>query len=139
MILSFSGTRDGMTYKQIETVKKLLSELEPTQVIHGDAIGADEQFHQLVETHRKIFNLSITIKIYPSDRENQRAYCDGDQIMPQMSPLDRNTLIAKEGDKLLACPKEMNMALRSGTWTTIRRAKSYGKIVYVVLPNGAVT
>ena len=139
MILSFSGTRDGMTHKQMETVRRLIAEIAPTQVIHGDAIGSDEQFHQLVEIHRKIFNVSITIKIYPSDREHQRAYCEGDTIMPQMPPLERNQLIAKDGDKLLACPKEMSMVLRSGTWTTIRKAKMFGKIVYVVLPNGDVT
>lgn len=138
MIVSFTGTQEGMTFKQMQKIKVLLEELEPTIVIHGDCIGADEQFHQLVCTYRKIFDKQVMIKIYPSTHEHKRAYCDGDQIMPQEPPLDRNKHIASEGDRLIACPKEMTQIIRSGTWTTVRKAKNLGKIVYVVLPNGDV-
>lgn len=138
MILSFTGTQEGMTFKQMDQVRRLLEELTPTMVIHGDCIGADSEFHSIVDTWRKKNGIYIPIKIYPSDNEKKRANCDSDIIMPQKPPLERNRDIALEGDRLLACPKEMIPIIRSGTWTTIRNAKKFGKIVYIVYPNGKV-
>ena len=138
MILSFTGTRDGMTRKQMDIVKSILEDLGPSVVIHGDCIGADAEFHRIVGDFNKPLRWKVVIKIYPSDVTSKRAYCDGGHIMPQMPPLERNVLIVKEGDRLIGCPKEMTSVLRSGTWSTIRKAKSLGKIVYIVLPNGEI-
>ena|SRR3990167_361365 len=137
MILSFTGTRQGMTRKQIDVVKSLLDELQPSCVIHGDCIGADTEFHKIVEYRRGLFGHHPIIKIYPSTAKT-RANNDGDIIMPQKPPLERDIDIAREGDRLIATPKEMAEVLRSGTWTTIRKAKKLGKIVYVVLPDGEI-
>jgi hypothetical protein len=40
---------------------------------------------------------------------------------------------------LLAVPKGMIEELRSGTWSTIRRAKKHGINVVICWPDGSVT
>jgi hypothetical protein len=47
--LGFTGTKAGMTKEQQKTVMWLLKEFEPINVHHGCCIGADEEFHDLVE------------------------------------------------------------------------------------------
>lgn len=140
MTLSFTGTRQGMTRKQMDKVKKLLDELQPFLVVYGDCIRADAEFNQIVIDYRGGILSSKTprIKLWPSTAKT-RAYCEGyDIIMPAKEPLDRNKDIASDGDRLIGCPKEMTEVLRSGTWSTIRYAKKLGKIVYVILPNGDI-
>lgn len=137
MIISFSGTRAGMTRKQRDVLISLLDELKPTTVVHGDCIGADKEFHDLVSYRRGVFGTSPVIKIWPSTART-RANCNGDIIMPPKAPLDRDLDIAKDGDRLIATPKELEEVLRSGTWATIRKAKKLGKIVYIILPTGEI-
>ena len=45
MRLAFTGTRQGMTAAQRRRCATLLRELMPEEVHHGDAIGADAEFH----------------------------------------------------------------------------------------------
>lgn len=139
MILGFTGTRDGMSGAQLRAVTKLVNELKPDLVVHGDCRGADTDFHRICINARGGFTVSDRpprIKIWPSNSYT-RAYNDGaDVVMPAKPPLERDMDIARECDKLIATPKEFEEVWRSGTWTTRRYAIRLGKIVYTILPDG---
>jgi hypothetical protein len=134
MTLGFTGTQDGMTIKQGESVLHLLKSLKPEMVIHGDCIGSDKQFHDIVRG----WNSACIIKVYPSTISKKRAGCDADIIMPIKAPLERNVLIVADCQRLIVCPKETTPVIRSGTWSTWRKARNTGKVIYLVVPNGEV-
>jgi len=137
MILSYTGTREGMTAKQYETVRRLVHELKPTIAIHGDCMGGDSEFHKIIVEWKKI--QPCILKLYPSSSKTRAYNEDWDIIMPVEAPLVRDRYIAQEGDRLIGAPKQMIEVPRSGTWTTIRYAKwKFNKIVYIVYPNGEV-
>jgi hypothetical protein len=138
MIIGFTGTRSGMTAKQYNVVQRLIGDLKPDMVIHGDCYGADTDFHKIVrESTSYLSNKRITVKIYPSNL-NSRANNDGDIIMPPDDPIVRDREIVKDSSKLIATPKSFNEVIRSGTWTTVRYAKKLGKVVYIVQPDGNI-
>lgn len=140
MILAFTGTRQGMTVKQMDVVKNFLIRHLPSKVLHGDCYGADIEFHKIVYDYRTFLGISRTepvIEIHPSNLSS-RANNDGDIILPPDDPIKRDRTMVDRCDKLLATPKSFNEELRSGTWTTIRYARKLGKIIYIVQPDGKI-
>ena len=137
-ILAFTGPRDGMQFAQFNTLRAQLTRLAPSlhTALHGGCVGADAQFHQLLREQNL---LSIT-EVYWSDITAQRA------ILPDLSlvrrqhdpddPLLRNEVMARRCDLLIATPAETKEKLRSGTWTTIRRARKFGKRILYIWPDG---
>jgi hypothetical protein len=130
MELGFSGSRDGMTYAQVITVFRLLGELKPEKVHHGDCVGADHDFHSIATY------LDIPIKGHPPTDSKLRAFCPFKEAAEEKGYLDRNKDIVNESDLLLATPKEASEQWRGGTWSTIRYAKKNKKSVIIVWPNG---
>jgi hypothetical protein len=53
-------------------------------------------------------------------------------IMHQLRPLARNTCIVLNCEHLIAAPKEDSEVLRSGTWSTIRRARKEHKPLIIL-------
>jgi hypothetical protein len=110
----------------------LLCFFEVSALIHGDCIGADENAHNICLNYD-----SITINIRPCNLNNQRAFCEGGNIIaPPEAPLSRNKKIVDDGSRLIACPFTDYEELRSGTWSTIRYAKKIGKPYTIIWPNG---
>jgi hypothetical protein len=121
MIIGFTGTRNGMTDEQKKNVGEALVSMEPTEVHHGDCIGADAEFHDICLTLKKIMNIRIVI--HPPKDEKYRAFCEGaDEIWAKREYLDRNHDIVDCSDILIGAPKGEE-TLRSGTWATIRYAR----------------
>jgi hypothetical protein len=59
-----------------------------------------------------------------------RGFNKGDIELEPKSYMARNDEIVKFSDILIGCPTDVNTeVLRSGTWSTIRKAKKAGKIV----------
>jgi hypothetical protein len=135
--LSFTGTQTGMTNHQKITVVYLISQLEKNieSYHHGSCIGADAEFHEILEK-AGYWDL---IEIHPCDLKSKQAKCKAPIVHKVKPPLDRNKDIVNASDILIATPKEFNEVLRSGTWATIRYAKKLGKVVFLVLPNGKYT
>lgn len=136
MILGFTGSRSGMTADQIVVVRRLLLELKPTKVVHGDCYGSDNEFHQLVTLLRSAQLLpDVKIKTRPS---NLSTSCNNnaDETEIPVAPLVRDKLIVADADKMLATPAQNLPILRSGTWTTIRYAHQTGKVIYIITPDG---
>ena len=147
MKVSFTGTQQGMTEFQKIELKQRLIDLNVTEFIHGDCIGADSEANAIaIESGIKVFHL------FPSNLGAKRAICfptniqtDGhyyampnSDILVKMeleeNPLFRNKKIVDASDQLIACPKEHQHTLRSGTWATIRYAWKKKKNVLVIPP-----
>lgn len=140
MIVGFTGTRAGMSTAQMETVTKLLKDLKPESVVHGDCYGSDKEFHDIcIKLQGSMTNPGPPrIVIYPSTSKT-RAYCEGAELIyPPEAPLKRDMRIARGCDKLIATPKEFEEQIRSGTWTTVRYARFANKLVYIILPDGEI-
>lgn len=142
MIIGFTGTRIGMTYRQKHVVEGILYDFfEVTQDAmcddpdwtfefhHGDCVGADEQFHNMVFEWGKVI-------IHPPEFKSMRAFCKSDYILPPKPYLERNHDIVDASELMIATPKESEEILRSGTWATVRYARKKKKIVIVVYPDG---
>jgi hypothetical protein len=131
VIVGFTGTRAGMTPQQKNHIKELLSTENVVEAHHGDCIGADEQFHSLCR------GLGIPVVLHPPSDPKLRAYCDGAIRSEKARPyLDRNKDIVRASSLLIASPKEPTPQVRSGTWSTIRYARTRGSRHKVIMPNG---
>lgn len=141
MIVGFTGTRNGMTIQQKGQVtielQLLLVEKGIGNVVHGDCIGADEDFDRIC------WGLNIPRHIRPCTYEDMRAHCEknGAKVIAEpINPMARNRAIIADCDVLIACPPNSTPIKRgSGTWATIRYGqKAEGVKVLIVLPNGEV-
>jgi hypothetical protein len=131
--LGFTGTRQGMTDAQRGMLTRLLLELALDKAHHGDCIGSDAAFHDLV-----VELLPHTgIVVHPP--RHLRAFRHGHEAMPPTPFLARYHHIVDESGVLLATPQEDQEQRRSGTWATIRYAIKGGKAVFVIAPDGTVT
>lgn|SRR5678816_4348596 len=111
-----------------------LLRLDDCQFHHGDCVGADEQFHNLV---REIFGGFIVGHI-PDDPTN-RAFCVVDAEMPPLPYMQRNRAIVDAAHIMLAAPYEMKQQPYGGTWRTIALARKASKPLTIVWPDGTVT
>jgi hypothetical protein len=140
--VGFSGTQAGMTEAQKRMVRNLVGELWPSNVHHGDCVGADEEFHNIVLEELP----DCMIHIHPGTDGNRempkRAYCLGPidrvRIYEPKPYLMRNIDLVRQSEALIAAPQQSKPVMRSGTWTTVRKANRYGKVLYVILPDGEV-
>lgn len=130
---SFTGTRKGLTDAQKQKVRELLMGSYAALFHHGDCVGADADAHDIAKS------LFFSINIYPSDLEEQRAFKKGAIVVHDPKPpLARNRDIVKAGDFLIACPNGIIEQRRSGTWSTIRYARSLRKKIFIIYPDGEV-
>jgi hypothetical protein len=132
-IISFTGTRDGMTFEQFQYLRKLLLRHAPMQGHHGDCIGSDAQFHDLC---RQLFGKAIEIIVHPPEDPTYRAFKHGDVIMEPKPYLERDRDVAKAGQLLIATPRQAAEVRRSGTWATTRYAKKAKRPVALITPKG---
>lgn len=134
MELGFTGTQRGMTERQAIAVASLLDVLTPDggHVHHGDCIGADAEFHALAVER------GLRVEIHPPLNESKRAFCKGDILWPPYHYLTRNQHIVDHSEVLIAAPWEEQEQRRSGTWSTVRRARAKGIKVYLVFPSGHI-
>lgn len=127
-----------MVLAQAETFASFLLAQEDDWVgHHGDCIGADYQF----DTIARLMPRFRYMHIHPMIGGAKRAFCRPgvDDIMhSEKPPLVRNGDIVLGGTYLVATPKEPNMQLRSGTWTTVRYGLKANKPVKVIIPAGAM-
>jgi hypothetical protein len=134
VILGFTGTKRGQTQRQRAAVRYLFAELGVTELHHGDCIGSDAQADCDIYART-----TARVVIHPPEDDKLRALCHGKRttILPARSYLERNMDIAKDGvDGLIATPKEFEEVQRSGTWSTIRRARKLGRHIWIVFPDG---
>lgn len=134
--LGFTGTRDGMTIQQRWKVVDLLKSFDFYEVHHGDCVGSDNQFHEIVREHFP----NIPIVIHPPIVSTLRAWCTGDIWLPEARYIDRNHDIVNASQVIIATPNGTETPNKhgGGTWSTVRYAQRRKVPVYVILPDGEV-
>ena len=130
--LGFTGTRHGMTQRQRVTIRYLFSELKLTKLHHGGERHAD------AEAHRLAIGMGAYVVVHPGLAFNLDSDCLGANLVLEAKPnLVRNGDIVLAGiDGLIAAPAQSNEILRSGTWSTVRRARKLKRRVWLVFPDG---
>jgi hypothetical protein len=117
-----------MTPAQRERVRVTLSQLGVTELHHGDCVGADAEAHEIART------LGAVVISHPPDKDDRRAFCGADEMLPPAPYLMRNRAIVDSVKVLVAAPASDHEVLRSGTWATVRYARKRGVLVLVVGP-----
>lgn len=105
---------------------------------HGDCIGADAEFHALACLAPYCYGIIL----HPSthhDRAFVQLRYPRDCARDTIPPLERNKQIVDESTSMIATPQTAMMTQRSGTWSTIRYARSAGKPIAIVYPNGGIS
>jgi hypothetical protein len=153
--IGFTGTRHGMTSAQLDALITILSEEVPSAddwiAHHGDCIGADAQFHQLVRKYddtawdanypeccRNPTPHSVIVVGHPPIDDSRRAFCDFDALHDPRPFMERNRAIVEASDLMIATPREASEQPRGGTWGTIRIARTRGKPLALLLPDGTI-
>jgi hypothetical protein len=134
--IGFTGTRNGMTEFQQKALKNILKRKEFEEFQHGDCIGSDAQAHNIATEIKKTKNIKIIG--HPPKYTKYRAYCKFDIELKPDDYLSRNRNIVDETDFLIATP-DTSERLHSGTWSTIRYARSKNKRIYIIHKSGRVT
>lgn len=133
MRLGFTGTQQGMTPRQRDSVRLVLSSRSFSEAHHGDCVGADQDFDTLAH------DLGIPVVVHPPEDPRKRAFVSGyAKIRVERPYLVRNTEIVTDTDTLVATPKGDREELRSGTWATVRQARRQGRRVIVIWPDGRI-
>jgi len=133
--LGITGTRNGMRPKQMLTVRTIVGFLVPTEVHHGDCVGADAEFHDIVREETK----SIIV-VHPPTNPKKRAFKQGDFILKEKPFMIRDDDIIDESDLMLATPFQFEEQGRgSGTWAVIRHTRKARKPLIIVWPDGTFT
>lgn len=144
MNIGFTGTQQGMTKAQKDAVFREFLGLDddPVEVHHGMCVGADEEFEEIVGTvpwkegRPLIIGHPGVVNGFPKKRSLKSR---PDFVVPAKEMLDRNRDIVVVTDELWATPGGFTEELRSGTWSTIRRALRAGKKIRYFWPDGTVT
>ena len=130
MIVGFTGTRHGMTNRQLEKVRNYLARTPMQFAVHGDCVGADSEFHRIC------VSLNIPVRLYPPTEAGLRAFSERPAIVYPAKPyLERNRMIVDVCDILIACPFDEFERARSGTWSTVRYARSINREIGIYLPS----
>lgn len=134
--LGFTGTRDGLTPQQQATLERILRDAvviyNIAELHHGDCIGADVDAHTIAK------KVGLKVVIHPPINATKRANCVGDETREPQSYIERNHSIVDSTDAMLAAPHSMREEIRSGTWATVRYARSMHRRLLIVFPDGSV-
>jgi hypothetical protein len=128
MKIGFTGTRQGMTPAQRESLRSLLD--GAGELHHGDCVGADAEAHELAR------ELGMEVVIHPPKADTMRAWKPSDHICEPKAFLARNRDIVRDTEMLIATPSHETEQQHSGTWSTVRFARKLGRQVLVILPDG---
>ena len=130
--IGFTGTRHGASSRQLVSLRSLLVG-SLGEFHHGDCVGADALAHSIA------LSLGFCIFIHPPSDPRKRAFCTGAVKVFEIMPyLVRNTIIVRSTECLIAMPHSSVEQLRSGTWATVRFARSIGRPVFVIHPDGSI-
>jgi len=129
-----TATREGMTSAQHSTVRGTLLGLWALYAArvfhHGDCIGGDAECAALAHEQ------GLWVIGHPPIKSELRAFYPSDEERLPKSYLARDRAIVEQVDVLIACPAQEAEQSRGGTWYTIRYARSLGRHMLVIGPDG---
>lgn len=135
MKIGVTATREGLTPIQLNNAKIAMSShsSHSTTLHHGACVGGDEQLALTA------FNLGYTIAAHPPINKKAlsvRALDLSTIVWEEDDYIARNRTIVDVTDVMLAFPRTRAEELRSGTWSTIRYAKTRNKALVIFWPGG---
>jgi len=142
VIIGVTGSRYGMTPQQEKKFRSLIyrevgyrnldrSASEKDQFHHGACVGADEQMARIAKEE-----YGLWLVAHPGDMPSWTTKYDSDVTLKPQAALMRNMDIVYQCDVLIAMPHTHHEVLRSGTWATIRGARSRSVRGVIVYPDG---
>jgi hypothetical protein len=140
LILGFTGTREGMTPAQFDSIRRTIRTYQlitpEIEAHHGVCIGADLHFHEICK------DLSIYIVGHPGIRDDgrcfTRAICSCNKLHPAKPFIIRDRDIVNVSHVLLATPAGFREEIRSGTWATVRYARRLRRRIVIFWPDGSL-
>ena len=134
MKVGVTGTRSGITPLQKAALESLLHELAPSELHHSDCTGADYACANLANS------CSIRTVAHPGEsRGIYRAYHKSTVILLPQNNLERNRLIVRSCDLMIALLAGEGEILRSGTWMTIRYSRKLLRPLIIIYPRGIIS
>lgn len=139
MEIGVTATQRGMTRFQKEVARTILIHLGARIMHNGWCIGGDYDFACLAVA----LQLDEIVAHQPENRSKMSKWTPAsDEIkvtwMAPLPYLERNHNIVRRSTMMLAAPGETTEQLRSGTWATIRFARSpiMRRPIYLIYPDG---
>lgn len=135
MILGFTGTRAGLSGRQLRELRSWLSFFygTATELHHGGCKGADAQAHGLCSGHlRIVVHPGKAITGDTSEQAENLFMMDGDRRLPVAHYYERNRAIVRGASLLIACPKSRDRV--GGTWRTIADAETMSVPTLIIWP-----
>lgn len=138
MKIAFTGTQAGVTKPQATAFREWWG-IDPVghEVHYGCCVGADAQVAAFLNRQSPRPRLIA----HPGDnpgKTDQAAVAVADVAHPARPNLDRNRDMVDAAEILLACPQGPEEQ-RSGTWATVRYARSVGIPIVLFWPDGRTT
>lgn len=142
--IGFTGTRHGMSPRQLAAATDLVHWLvRGNEIIvgkdrwiahHGDCVGADSQFHDIVRPLVGSF-----VVAHPGQVQAKwQAKREADVVRARRAPMNRNRIIVAESTIMVATPYEDVEQPRGGTWSTIRMARAVDRPLAIVMRDGSI-
>jgi len=132
VIVSFTGTRHGMTGVQLLSLTDTLLEVGASELHHGDCVGADAEADEVCQ------RMGIRRVVHPPRVFRYRRFTVAGPLCTVLEPapyLERNRAIVDAGAMLIAAPQTCEEQQRSGTWATIRYARRLRRLVVLLAPS----
>jgi hypothetical protein len=143
MIWGETGTRNGVTHRQLASAAWLFAKYGIERLHDGDCVGADEQLFYLAKA------LDIEVTLHPPTNEKFRAFCGQwdlkTTILGEAAYFVRDAAIVDDAQLMVGFPKQNFEPKESwkrgngGTWWTINYSRKRGKPLATVWPNGLIT
>jgi hypothetical protein len=123
-----------MTAAQERALREILASHGQVILHHGDCVGADAQAHDIA------VELGRAIIIHPpiGGARARRAWKAAPDVREAKPYLKRNKDIVRETELLIATPAEASEQQRSGTWSTVRFARTQGREIWLIQPDGVI-
>jgi len=149
MNIGFTGSRIGMSRRQIKVFRTLIANLLMNfkTFHHGGCIGSDKQAHDILFELRNNKSLNLTfpfnefikIIVHPANNPTFRADLtlildNRDEVLEEKPLLERDMDVVKSCDILFAAPRTLKEERRSDTWTTIKYARKQNKMIIILDP-----
>lgn len=133
--LGFTGTRRPLPFDQRQGVIWVFRSFGgEVQLHHGGCIGGDEVAHEAA----KLLGWRIVVHPGRGDAHLKHDFAGAALVMPERPFLDRNGDIVQNAQALIAAPQGPE-ELRSGTWSTVRKARKRRLPITLVWPCGSIT
>lgn len=136
--IGITSTRRGITYPQRLAMVGLITAWRAEGFLiahHGDCPGGDLAFASEAQ------KAGYFVEAHPGPSRKFRAWHRSDKIHPPKEFLDRNRDIVDTSERMIAAPFSEEEEARSGTWSTVRYARSLSRLppyIWIVLPDGSV-